>query len=70
VEEHRRCISSILNLSAINRLERKAANILGTTSKVPESNSLFYAKNVQETDSNMTFLEIIKFLLQALVSLV
>jgi hypothetical protein len=41
VEELSVCIRGTLNLPAINTLGRKAANILGAKSEVPESNSFF-----------------------------
>jgi len=62
VEEHRGFISGTLNLpTIINTLGRKAANILGAKSKVPRKQLLFYTQNIQETDSNIISLVIIKF---------
>jgi hypothetical protein len=49
---------------------KKSCKYIGYKQQSTRKQLLFYAQNIKESDSNMTFLAIIKFLLQALVSLV
>jgi hypothetical protein len=69
-ERHGIC-ESALNLPAINRLGRKAANILGANILGAKcKKAILVLRTEHSTACNMTFLAIITFLLQALVSLV
>jgi hypothetical protein len=59
-----------LKSASNTQIGKKSFKYIGYKVQSARKQLLFYAQNIKEIDSNTTFLAIINFLLQALVSLV